>query len=127
MRGTGQITLDPGTLLGVELPAGFTPTAGTALGVIDNQTNNPIVGLFTQTGVMAGVIDQDERITAGAWTFQVSYTGDISGGTVIPTGGNDLVFHNFQPVPEPAGVLAVGAAAAGAIGFLRRRRSARTA
>lgn len=119
-RGTGQIHLDPGTLLVVDLDPGFTPTAGTVLGVIDNQSGNPIDGLFTQSGV--GVIDPDERITVGNWTFQVSYTGDISGSTILTSGGNDLVLHSFQPVPEPSGVLAVGAAAAGAVGFLRRRR-----
>jgi hypothetical protein len=124
-KGTGQIHLDPGTLLFVDLDPGFAPDAGTALGIIDNQSGTPIDGLFTQSGV--GAIEQGERITVGAWTFQVSYTGDISGGTVIPTGGNDLVFHSFQPVPEPAGVLAAGAAMAGAVGLLRRRRTARTA
>jgi hypothetical protein len=119
-KGTGQIHLDPGTQLVVDLDPNFTPSANTALGVIDNQTNSPIDGMFTQNG--GGVITQDQRIAVGAWTFQVSYTGTISGTDVIPTGGNDLVLYNFQPVPEPSGLLAAGVGAVGLVGFFRRRR-----
>ena len=55
-------------------------------------------------------------------TFQVSYTGDITGSGISISGGNDIVLYNFTPVPEPASVLAVCAAAAGLFGLARRAR-----
>jgi autotransporter-associated beta strand protein len=54
-------------------------------------------------------------VTASGFTF------DSSGYTL--TGTSNVLMVSFVPVPEPATVLAVGAAGLGALGLLRRRRS----
>ncbi|HET6572721.1 MAG TPA: hypothetical protein VFG68_03895 [Fimbriiglobus sp.] len=126
VRGTGDITID-GAALTVGLDAAFTPSASDVFGILDNQTANPITGGFNgiANGGRVNAILINGTLVG---SFQVSYTGNISGTDVIQTGGNDLVLYNFQPVPEPSGLLAAGAAAAGLVGFLRRRRrSARLA
>jgi fibronectin-binding autotransporter adhesin len=138
VMGTGAITLQGGHL-NVGLDGGFTPTAPPAssdvFGVIDNQTSNPITGLMNYWDTIAnpsfppavlipdgGIVPVAFENGAPAGTMQVSYFGDITGTGVSITGGNDLVLYNFQPVPEPASVLAVGAAALAGFGFLRRKR-----
>jgi fibronectin-binding autotransporter adhesin len=118
VRGTGSITVD-GANLKVGLNAGFTPLASDVFGILDNQTSNPITGLFAgiaQNGTV-NAINPDNSV---AGTFQVSYDGDISGSSISIHGGNDIVLYNFTPVPEPLSVLAVGAAALGLFGSKRR-------
>ena len=56
-------------------------------------------------------------VTASGFTF------DPSGYTL--TGTHDVLMVTFVPVPEPATVLAVGAAGLGAVGMARRLRRRR--
>ncbi len=116
VRGTGSITLT-GAVLTVGLPGNFTPSASDVFGILDNQTGNAITGTFAgiaQNGTVNAVFPNNTP----AGTFQVSYVGDITGSGISISGGNDIVLYNFQPVPEPASVLALCAAAAG---LVRRR------
>ncbi|MGL6072579.1 MAG: beta strand repeat-containing protein [Fimbriiglobus sp.] len=115
--GTGQLTIETGAELVLDPSTDFTPTTTTTLGIIDNQTPNPINGLFTMNGVAVG---QDDLTFAGNWRFRVSYTGRIDGSTIFTTGGNDLVVYNFTPVPEPLGVLLVSGLLAGLANRFRR-------
>jgi hypothetical protein len=50
----------------------------------------------------------------------VSYFGDFGTGQI--SGGNDLVLHNFVPVPEPATVLGISALALGGAMWRRKRK-----
>jgi autotransporter-associated beta strand protein len=123
VRGTGTITLT-GAILGVGIPTTFTPAPTDAFAILDNQTAGGIVGTFNGIGQ-----DQTVNVTfpdnSFAGTFRVSYTGNVSGGTVTPDGGNDVVLYGFTPVPEPGSVLGLAAAAAAGAGLARRFRRTR--
>jgi len=94
---------------------GYTPSSSDKLFIIDNQ--NASGGL---SGLLDGVA-QNGTISLGTkFTAQISYTGDFS--TLALSGGNDVVLYNLQPTPEPSTILFICAAAAGAAGWLRRRR-----
>jgi fibronectin-binding autotransporter adhesin len=116
--GTGAIDVT-GSTLNVGLNAGFTPSSSDLFGIIDNQTGNAITGTFASGATVNAVLIDNTLVGS----FQVSYVGNISGSTITITGGNDVVLYNFQPVPEPASVLAVCAGAIGLFGAIRRRRS----
>ena len=79
-------------------------------------------GAGTTTGAFNG-ITQDGLVTIGAYTAQVSYTGDFASSALV--GGNDVVLYNFisTPVPEPTTILALSALGLAGLGGLRRRRN----
>jgi autotransporter-associated beta strand protein len=115
--GTGSITIT-GSTLTIGLSLGFTPANSDLFGILDNQTGNAITGTFA-SGATVQAFRSDNTL---AGTFQVSYVGNISGSTVSISGGNDVVLHNFTPIPEPASIFAIGAVTAGVAGFVRRVR-----
>jgi autotransporter-associated beta strand protein len=117
VRGTGTITLSD-TPLTVGLNDGFVPSNTDVFGILDNQTGNAITGTFASGGVVNAVLLDGTVIG----TFQISYAGDITGGGISITGGNDIVLHGFAPVPEPGAVLALCAGAVGIVGVARRVR-----
>jgi hypothetical protein len=77
-------------------------------------------GAGTTTNGFNGVL-QDQTITIGSYTAQISYVGDVAGGTL--TGGNDVVLYNFvsTPVPEPTTILGLSALGLATFSGLRRR------
>ena len=89
---------------------GYTPGAGDNLFVIRNLTGNPINGTF------AGLPPGSQ---VPGTPFFVSYTGNSLNNST--SGGNDVVLYT-SPVPEPLHALAIGAASAGVLGWLRRRK-----
>jgi len=107
----GDVTLGNATLAGT-VGGGFTPTATTQLFIIDNQGTNPTSGQFN------GVIQDGTVTLAGGYQAKVSYTGDVTSGSL--TAGNDVVLYNFLPVPEPATFLGIAAVSLAA-GYVRRR------
>lgn len=121
IRGTGAITIT-GATLSTGLSNTFTPTSGDAFGLIDNQTANAIIGTFNgiaQDGILT--ITRENNTTYG--TARISYTGNIVGTSVSPTGGNDVVIYNFVPVPEPGLMLAATALLGwGGVQLRKRRR-----
>jgi hypothetical protein len=96
----GTVALGGATLAGSTV--GFSAGAGDRYFVLLNDGTDAISGTFN------GVAQNGVTILDG-YQFQVSYTGDFA--TNALTGGNDIVLYNFTPVPEPASVLAVSAAA----------------
>lgn len=74
-------------------------------------------GVDAIDGTLYGIA-QGGSFTSGGYTWQVSYTGDSTGGTF--TGGNDLA---LQLVPEPSTWLLLTGGLM-ALTFLRRRRQA---
>jgi fibronectin-binding autotransporter adhesin len=121
IRGTGAITITD-AVLSTGLSNTFTPSAGDAFGLIDNQTANAIVGTFNgiaQDGIIN--ILREDNSTYG--TARVSYTGNIVGTSVSATGGNDVVIYGFVPVPEPGLMLGVIALGGYTISRIRRRKS----
>ena len=80
--------------------------------IVVNDQSDPVTGMFT-TGTVFTFGDNS--------TVQISYTGNFA--TLSTTGGNDIVIHNFQPVPEPGTVLGVAALALAAAGGWSRRRA----
>ena len=108
-----------GAALTVVVNTGFTPSGSDVFGLIDNQTGNAITGTFANGSTVNAVFPDESP----AGTFQISYVGNISGSTITITGGNDVVLHNFAPVPEPASVLAICGrrGSGGAIRRVRRR------
>ena len=69
------------------------------------------------TGRFAG-LQNGSTVALDGYFATISYEGDLA--TLDVMNGNDVVLYNFVPVPEPAGVLMVAAAAA-ACGFAGRR------
>lgn len=123
IRGTGAITIT-GATLSTGLSNTFTPTSGDAFGLIDNQTANPIVGTFNGI-VQDGIINITREDNSTYGTARISYTGNIVGASVSPTGGNDVVIYGFVPVPEPGFMLAA-ISISGLVGVRIRRRFSRS-
>ena len=118
VRGTGTITIDPLALLATGGVGGFVPANGDRYGLLDNRTGSPIGGVFANT--TSGFVAVNDNSGTQIGQFQVTYTGDIQpDGTVLLSGGNDLVVFNYSPVPEPG--LLVAVAAAGLVAARRRR------
>jgi autotransporter-associated beta strand protein len=88
------------------LADGFAPTPGQVLFLVDKLSAGAVGGTFL--GLPEGA-----AVNVGAYTAQISYVGG---------NGNDVVLYNFQPVPEPAPVLAAALAGWAAIRLARRRR-----
>ena len=107
----GSITLGAGVATLSLLPSGYTPTITDSFVVINN------TGAGTLTGTFAGLPDQSivASNVLGSGIDYLIYYGTYSG---FPT---SVV---IAPVPEPATVLALCAAGAGAVGLIRRRRKA---
>jgi hypothetical protein len=120
VRGTGIISVDFANLA-VGVGDGFTLSSSDVFGIVDNQTPNAITGTFS--GIAnGGTVPANLADGTYLGTFQVTYFGDITGAGISISGGNDIVLYNFQPVPEPASVLAICAGVAGMIGVARRAR-----
>lgn len=117
VRGTGSITID-GSVLTVGVDPAFNPSVFDLFGILDNQTVNALIGTFASGATVNAVYPDNSP----AGTFQISYVGDISGGTISIAGGNDVVLHSFSPVPEPASILAISAGTVGLLGAVRRLR-----
>jgi autotransporter-associated beta strand protein len=107
----GNVSLN-GATLGVSL--GYAPDPSDRFFLIVNNGANPVAGQF------AGLADGDSRtftFNGTQYTGWVYYTANFD--TDQLTGGNDVVL-TFTPVPEPASVLGVAAAAAGLLALRRR-------
>jgi hypothetical protein len=83
-----------GATLSVSL--GYVPSSTDQLFIIVNEGANPIAGEF------AG-LPNGGHVTIGEYFAHISYFGDSVNLTT--TGGNDIVLHNFHPVPEPGALL----------------------
>ncbi len=98
--------------LGLTQNASYTITLVTGAGGSGNFLRNGSAA----TGGNAFLASDFNLISgSGAWTF--------SGVSLTVNGSNNLVLQ-FTPVPEPATVLAVGAAGLAVAGWVRRRRTA---
>jgi hypothetical protein len=106
---TGTVTLADATLAAA-LGGGYVPAFGDKLFIVTNEGPDAIAGTFAGLGPGA-VVD------VGGYYATISYAGDVESGQVF--GGNDIVLYNFVPVPEPAAGLL---AAAGLAWVSRRRR-----
>ena len=109
----GTVALNGATLNATR--SGYTPGAADKLFVVLNDGTDAVGGTF-------GGLADGASFDLGGVTAYIYYQGDFGTGSL--TGGNDVVIA-FTPVPEPATVLAVGAAGLGAITWLRRRKVAR--
>jgi hypothetical protein len=69
--------------------------------------------------IITGGIVNNQFVNGGTFTFG-GYTGTIN------YGASSLILTGFTPVPEPGLVLLACGAAAGAIGWRRRRSDVRT-
>ncbi len=107
----GAVTLGAGVATLNLLPSGYTPASTDVFVVISN------TGAGALTGTFAGLPDQSIAASnvLGSGIDYLIYYGTYSG---FPT---SVV---IAPVPEPATVLALCAAGAGAVGLIRRRRKA---
>lgn len=103
---TGGVSLDGNGLVEITMLS-YVPQPSEIYFLIINDGGSPI------SGTLAG-LGQGDTFSSGGYTWQLSYTGDSTGGTF--TGGSDLA---VQVVPEPsAGLLMLGGVAVLA---LRRR------
>src|SRR5439155_22222724 len=108
--GTGyaQLVLLPGSSLDLGGPTlnpllTYAPSAGDKLFVIDNQnTTGGLLGSFNGQPNLS-------TVNLGTFSATISYSGDR--GSQATSGGNDVVLFNFVPVPEPANLLLLAAAA----------------
>ena len=94
----------------------YTPSNTDKLFLIDNQ--NASGGL---TGTFATLVQGATYTFGNGTTAVISYTGDFATGQLV--GGNDVVLHAFNPVPEPATVLGLAALALGGGAMWRRKRA----
>jgi hypothetical protein len=99
-----------GATLSVSL--GYVPSSTDQLFILVNGGANPITGEF------AG-LPNGGHVTIGEYFAHISYFGDSVNLTT--TGGNDIVLHNFHPVPEPEAILALAGLVLAAAGVRRRR------
>jgi fibronectin-binding autotransporter adhesin len=103
---TGSVSL--AGLLSMTMSGSYAPANGTLFFILANDGADAITGTFSNASVNGGTY------TLGGQKFQISYAGDTV--TSSFTGGNDVV---LQAVPEPASLL-LGAVAI--LTLLRRRR-----
>jgi len=103
---TGSVSL--AGLLSMTMSGSYAPANGTLFFILANDGTDAISGTFSNASVNGGTY------TFGSQQFQISYAGDTA--TSSFTGGNDVV---LQAVPEPASLL-LGAVAI--LTLLRRRR-----
>ena len=103
---TGSVSL--AGLLSMTMSGSYAPANGTLFFILANDGTDAITGTFSNASVNGGTY------TFGSQQFQISYAGDTA--TSSFTGGNDVV---LQAVPEPASLL-LGAMAI--LTLLRRRR-----
>ncbi|MBJ7285773.1 MAG: autotransporter-associated beta strand repeat-containing protein [Akkermansiaceae bacterium] len=103
---TGSVSL--AGLLSMTMSGSYAPANGTLFFILANDGTDAITGTFSNASVNGGTY------TFGSQQFQISYAGDTA--TSSFTGGNDVV---LQAVPEPASLL-LGAVAI--LTLLRRRR-----
>ena len=103
---TGSVSL--AGLLSMTMGGSYAPANGTLFFILANDGTDAITGTFSNASVNGGTY------TFGSQQFQISYAGNT--GTSSFTGGNDIV---LQAVPEPASLL-LGAVAI--LTLLRRRR-----
>jgi autotransporter-associated beta strand protein len=99
----GTVNLNPNAGARLDIVVGYTPTMGDAYTIINNDGNDPVVGMFT--GLSEGAV-----IVAGTNRFRISYVGgdgnDVvltcvaltttnvarTGGPTPPTYGDSLTF-----------------------------------
>ena len=103
---TGSVSL--AGLLSMTMGGSYAPANGTLFFILANDGTDAITGTFSNASVNGGTY------TLGGQEFQISYAGNTA--TSSFTGGNDVV---LQAVPEPASLL-LGAVAI--LTLLRRRR-----
>jgi autotransporter-associated beta strand protein len=103
---TGSVSL--AGLLSMTMSGSYAPANGSLFFILANDGADAITGTFSNASVNGGTY------TLGGQKFQISYAGDTV--TSSFTGGNDVV---LQAVPEPASLL-LGAVAI--LTLLRRRR-----
>lgn len=132
--GSGALVLASGAKLNLSAN-GFGPTGATTYTLANLNGSGMTFGgitvgsgqtiaVFTSTGGNTGTVAIDPAFSGSTLTF------DLTGFTTLNSddrftlqrSGNNLVLQ-FQPVPEPATVLAVGAAGLAAASWVRRRRS----
>jgi hypothetical protein len=112
VTGAGSvINLANGTL---NLALGYDPAPTDQLFIIDNQPNTSIIGTFN--GLPHGTsFNLTNPGTGNTFAAFIHYDGVLS--------GTHSVVILFQPVPEPAGILALIASAAGLFRLSRRSTS----
>lgn len=103
---TGSVSL--AGLLSMTMSGSYAPANGTLFFILANDGTDAITGTFSNASVNGGTY------TFGSQQFQISYAGNTVSNSF--TGGNDVV---LQAVPEPASLL-LGAMAI--LTLLRRRR-----
>jgi autotransporter-associated beta strand protein len=101
----GLLTVDPTTTFRIN---------GNAASFSPNQQYSYLLGTATSLGAQLNVTDPARFNTANFTNF--------AGGTFSVQSVGGSIFLNFAPIPEPAGLLLVCAAGAGAVTAVRRRR-----
>ena len=94
----------------------YTPNPADKLFIVDNQ--NATGGM---SGTFNGLANGATYTFGDGTTAQISYFGDLASNAI--TGGNDLVFHAFVPVPEPGSALALAAVALGGVMWRKRKQT----
>jgi autotransporter-associated beta strand protein len=105
LTGGGSANLGGATLL---TNLGYAPSAADSLSII---TGGPITGTFINA--------------PNNTPFPIGSFGGTTYTATITYGATAMVVSNFQPVPEPAHLLALAAAGLGVACFVRRRRAGR--